>query len=362
MGGDILEEYTEEKSKSGSRIATEEKLAEVNPENRRLENYFLNYLMSTGKKSHTVSTYKFNLHMFWIWNLEHNGNKPFNKIKMKDIVSFQNYAADVWGWSPQSINAARTVLVALGKYIENALIDEYVGYKQSVSRVKPLKVPQKEERTYEGVEYKEDELGELLDYLVNNEMYEEACALALGMNNGRDAAELAQFKLRYFQPNYLVCGDALYKTPEPIKTIERRGKSKKIYVYTLAAPFKPYLDLWVMERRRLGIVNQWLFPRERDGIFYDKPATEDVFSSWADIFQKYTMERFDKPFMWNLLKRFFTTKLSVSGIPANVIQGLQGWDSEDMVNANDDSEIDRLEKYFSMDGIIQKQSTSLEIL
>ena len=72
------------------------------------------------------------------------------------------------------------------------------------------------------------------------------------MYSGKRKAELTRFKASYFDESNLICGGALYKTPEKMVTKGRGSRGKLLDVYILAKPFQPYLDLWLNERKELG--------------------------------------------------------------------------------------------------------------
>ena len=336
-------------------ITTPEKLERVNKENLELEIDFLDYLTSTDKSKETIKQYRANLHIFWCWNLEYNNNKFFVNLTKRELTRFQSHAINEWGWSSRRTRTVKATLSSLSNYIENILDDDYKGFKSIVSKIEsPVDTPAREKSVFQ-----EKELKPLLDYLVENEEYMKACALSLAMNGGRRKAELPRFKVGYFRPEYTICNGALYKTPEKIKTKGRGSKGKLIELYTLAAPFNPYLNLWLEERRRLGITSEWLFPKKTADGWENEPMPVTTLDSWARTFSAFL----GKPFYWHSMRHYFTTRLVSYDIPSAVIQDVVGWDSADMVNRYDDTEKDeRFEKYFSVDGIKEVKPTKLEEL
>lgn len=350
-----MKTQTEGRSTVYNEITTDDKLKQVHKENKELEEDFLDYLASTNKSKGTIKQYRANLHIFWCWNLEYNENKRFTKLTKRELVRFQKHALDEWGWSPRRMRTVRATISSLSKYIENILDDEYEDYKAIIGKIEPP--PDSEARTK--TVFKEDELKALLDYLVEKEEYMKACALSLAINSGRRKAELPRFKIGYFRPEFTICSGALYKTPEMVQTKGRGEDGKPLYLYTLTAPFNPYLDLWVKKRERLGVVSEWLFPKRRGGQWLDEPIEISTLDSWARSFSKWL----GKPFYWHSIRHFFTTKLVSYGIPATVIQDVVGRESADMVNRYDDTEKDdRFEKYFGAEGIRKVEAKSLEQL
>ena len=336
-------------------ITSDEKMAQVNPENIQLENDFLEYLASIDRAKSTIKQYKANLHVFWCWNLDNNKNKFFVDLTKREISKFQSHAMSVWGWSPKRIRTVKATISSLSNYIENILDDEFEGYKPIVRKIEsPADVAVRTKTVFS-----ENELQTLLDKLVEAGSYMKACALALAMNNGRRKAELPRFKVSYFDDSNLICEGALYKTPEKIMTKGRGSRGKMLDVYTLAGAFKPYFDLWMNERKKLGIKSEWLFPKFKDGKWIDEQIDTILLDSWGNTFSK----MLEKPFYWHSLRHYFTTKLSKANLPESVIQEIIGWESSDMVRLYDDQTAEsQFDKYFGANGIKDvKQSTLTEL-
>lgn len=336
-------------------ITNSDKLKQVNPENIELENDFLEYLVSVDRSKGTIKQYKANLHIFWCWNLEANKNKFFVDLTKREIAKFQSHALNVWQWSPKRMRTVKATISSLSNYVENILDDEYEGYKPIVRKIES---PADEAVRVKTV-FQSDELQKLLDRLVEEKDYMKACALALAMYSGKRKAELTRFKVSYFTDDNLICDGALYKTPEKMVTKGRGQRGKLLDVYTLAKPFKPYFDLWVQERARLGIDSDWLFPKFKDGEWVDEHIEISMLDSWARTFTN----MLGKPYYWHSMRHFFTTQLSESGLPDGIIQDVQGWASSDMVRIYVDTDSEKqFEKYFGAEGIKKVKQTSLEDL
>ena len=71
-------------------ITTEEKIAEINENNTWLINEFLEYLASIDRAPQTLRSYKSDLHIFFVWNIDFNNNKEFVKLKKREIEKIQN--------------------------------------------------------------------------------------------------------------------------------------------------------------------------------------------------------------------------------------------------------------------------------
>ena len=333
-----------------NKITSKEKLAKVNIENVDLEKSFIEYLMALGRSDGTIKQYRANLHVFWIWNLEKNYNKPFVDLKKRDIIRFQNHCNKVWKWSTRRIITVKSTLSSLSNYVETILDEEYSGYKAVVSKIQsPSNVPRRTKTIFQ-----KKHLQKLLDYLVEHEKYMEACALSLAMNSARRKSEIVKFRTSYFKKKNLICDGALYKTPEPIKT---KG-GKMLDVFILAKPFQPYLDMWMSERERLGVKSKWLFPRfdRYQNVYANDHITIQTMDRWAKSFSKILGQNF----YWHSIRHFAATSLAESNLPESVIKDLIGWSSLEMVRLYVDTPKEViLEKYFGAGGTDNLNFTEL---
>ena len=338
-----------------NKITSEEKMELVNKQNMALEEDFLKYLSSIDRSPETIAQYKSILHIFWVWNLENNGNKFFVHLTKREVARFQSHALSEWEWSPSRIRTVKATLSSLSNYIENMLDDEYDNYRPIIRKIES---PASDTVRIKSV-FKLSDLQPLLNRLVKEEEYMKACILALGMYSGRRKAELTRFKASYFDESNLICNGALYKTPEQMKTKGRGKRGKMLDVYILAKPFNPYLYLWLSERERLGITSDWLFPKCVDGKYVDEHIEISTMDSMAQTFSRIL----DRPLYWHSIRHFFTTYLLEQNLPESIVQTIQGWASSDMVRVYDDRSNDsQLEKYFGADGIKKVESSALEDL
>lgn len=179
------------------------------------------------------------------------------------------------------------------------------------------------------------------------------------MYSGRRKAELTRFKVSYLTDENLICGGSLYKTPEKMVTKGRGQRGKLLDIYILAKPFKPYLDLWLEERNKLGITSDWLFPKYKNGEWLD----ENIDPTLIDSFAKTYSRILNKPVYPHALRHLYTTYLLEQNLPESVVQMILGWNTADLVRIYDDrSSESQLEKYFGTDGIKQIEQKSLDDL
>lgn len=308
-------------------ITSEAKLMQVNPENTQLLHDFLDYLRSVQRSETTIHGYENDIQIAWVWCLENNSNKFFVDWTKRNIVAYQNWLLNSNNNSPARIRRLKASLSSLSNFIESVLDDEYPNFRNIINKVEnPVNRPVREKTVWE-----DDELEDLLDKLTERRSYEKACFLALAMYSGRRKAELCRFKVSDFDDDKLVCDGALYKS-SPIKT-KGRGGGKMIACYTLAKRFKPYLDLWIKNRKELGIDSEWLFPNPKDS---SECISISTINSWSNTFTRLS----GKPAYIHSLRHYFTTSLAKAGIPDGVIQSLVAWESSDMVRIYKDIDAD----------------------
>ena len=312
-------------------------IAQINPDNARLKDDFLEYLKSVQRSPGTIAGYRNDLEIFFVWVLQNAKNKFFVDVSKRDLVAFQNWMINENKNSPSRVRRIKAAISSLSNFVENILDDEpeFRGFRSIVRKIEnPALQPVREKTVWE-----DDELEELLDKLVEKKAYDRACYLALAMYSGRRKSELCRFRVSDFDDDKLVCDGALYKS-SPIKTKGRSG-GKFIPCYTLAKKFKPYLQMWLDERKRIGLESEWLFPLKANPAEHIGVATAN---SWANAFTRLS----GRDFYAHSIRHYFTTSLARAGIPDGVIQSIVAWESSDMVRLYTDIEADeQIGMYFS---------------
>lgn len=318
-------------------ITSPELIAQINPDNARLKDDFLEYLKSVQRSPGTIAGYRNDLEIFFVWVLQNAKNKFFVDVSKRDLVAFQNWMINENKNSPSRVRRIKAAISSLSNFVENILDDEpeFRGFRSIVRKIEnPALQPVREKTVWE-----DDELEELLDKLVGKQAYDRACYLALAMYSGRRKSELCRFRVSDFDDDKLVCDGALYKS-SPIKTKGRSG-GKFIPCYTLAKKFKPYLQMWLDERKRIGLESEWLFPLKANPAEHIGVATAN---SWANAFTRLS----GRDFYAHSIRHYFTTSLARAGIPDGVIQSIVAWESSDMVRLYTDIEADeQIGMYFS---------------
>lgn len=324
---------------------------QVNKENKELMNEFVSYCSSTSKSPKTIDGYKNDIMIFYCWNLQNNNNKFFIELSKRDVMRYQGYLVNELKLSSNRVRRLKSSLSSMSKFIEAIMDDSFPNYKPIINKVP---APPKQEVRDKTV-LSDEQIEGLLKELVEKKMFQHACVLALAAASGSRKSELLRFKVSYFKDENIKY-NALYKTPEKIKT-KGRSLGKYIYRYVLVSQFKPYFDLWMEDRKRLGIEGEELFWNKYGGIM--KPADVSTLNSYALTFSN--MLGID--FYWHSLRHFFTTSLCRANVPADVIKDIVGWESTNMVTVYNDTEVDdEIGKYFDADGIKQSEKKSLSDL
>jgi site-specific recombinase XerD len=333
-------------------IQSDELWEKVNKENKILLSEFLDYLRSTDKSSLTVVNYESDLKIIFTWCLLENENKFFVNFTKRDVIRCQNYLLNEMNLGSSRVRRMKSTMSSLSNYIENVLDDEYKEFRNIINKIPHPAKNEVREKTI----LTDDQQEYLLNYLVEHKEYQKACAVALAIASGSRKSELLRFKVSYFTDENIMYG-SLYKTPEKIKT-KGRGKSGKLLnKYVLVNVFKPYFDLWIKERKELGITNDELFVVKEDNAY--AILNQSSLNSWAKHFSNIL----GISWYWHSNRHYFTTSLCKANIPAEVIKDVVGWSSIDLVSVYNDSDVDdELGKFFDANGIKSAETKSLSDL
>lgn len=333
-------------------LTTPELIAQISEDNKELLNGFIEYLKSLDRSTNTIDSYINDLHIMFCWNIQNNKNKFFIDFAKRDIIKYQNYLIHDLKHSSNRVRRLKSALSSMSNYILRVLDEDYPDFKNIVNMIPaPDKVAVREKTILE-----ESQVDYLLTYLVGKEKYQQACVLALALASGARKSELLRFKVNYFDDSNIIYG-SLYRTPEKIKTKGRTSKGKLLTKYTLVNRFKPYFDLWMEQRNELGIESDMLFVTKRNDKWVSSTVT--TLNSYAETFSKIL----GCDYYFHACRHFWTTYLSESGLPPEVIKKISGWESVDMVSLYTDTLIDdELGKYFNEDGIVAQETKSINEL
>lgn len=264
-------------------ITSSELTAQINSKNVKLVNRFLKNF-ATKRSPNSVVSYRSNYTIFFTWNLLYNDNKPFEKIRKIELLDFFDFATTELKWSPNRFNQCHSSLSSLSEWIENYLDDDD-EYKDFRNIVKKIEKPVKENVRKKTVLQKED-IDKLFAYFEENDMYQDACLLALAISCGARVSELASFTTDLIDEDNTVFDGLFLETTREIKTKGRGVNGKMLKKYILKDTFLPHYHKWLEARKEIMEEHG----KEHDFIFITKdgePASadrlRDWMSKWSDV-------------------------------------------------------------------------------
>ncbi len=328
-----------------NQITTPEKIAKVNENNKQLGEDWLEYLQSIDRSPQSLTAYRSDLNIFWVWNYEYNNDKFFTKLTKREISKFQNHAINTWGWSPSRVRRVKSCLSSLSNYIQNVLDDEeeFENFKPIIRRIEN---PQKEV-VREKTVLPDEKVDYLLQTLVDRKQYERACAVAIVAYSGMRKSELLEMKVEFFNDEHFVY-DSMWKT-DKIRTKGFGKLGKQLNKFILYGA-KPYIDLWLDARKEKGIDSEYLFVSKTrientEEFKYHKRKSLD---HWVEEFT----DILGVDFYFHCMRHYTCTKLHRLNLPSHVIQEFFGWSSSEMLQIyNDLTAEDEFGKYFDKDGV-----------
>lgn len=328
---DITRAWNGYKDKDGNDIV-------VCQENKDWVKRFITVCKSNDRSPKTIDQYENWLKVFFSWNCEENGNKPFTEMDATDFMSYVGHLRDL-DESPRRIASLKSVLSSLSKMIIRYYRSKYPTFRNEVAELEPVYIEAVREKTVMTTA----EVDEILDKLVKCGKYQEACYLALDCACGARKAELIQMKCSWFGDGKdveLCFNNYMYKTPE-IRTKGRGKRGKRISKYVIKKMFDKYFTLWMEDRKQKGIDCEYLFiTKDSSGQYVQ--ANE----STANRFVRSISRVAQKDFYTHAGRHYFCTLLKSMRLPDDVIMQIFGW-SSNMVQVYDDTPPEeRLENFF----------------
>ena len=298
-------------------ITSDELIAQINPENIKLMERFLKNF-ATKRSPKSVTVYRSNLNIFFVWNLLENSNKPFAKIRKLEMLDFFDYALSELRWSPNRFHQAHSSLSSFSDWIEN-YYDEVDGYENFRNIVKKVEKPSKEAVREKTVLSKED-IDKIFAVLEEENRVQEQCLLALAISCGARVSELAQFTTFLIDEENTVFDGLFLETTERIRTKGSGVTGKLLKKYILKDMFIPYYHKWLIERNKILEETG----QDHDSIFITKdgnPANADRLrdwvGNWGDIVGQSIYPHSLRHYQISLLKRL--------EIDDDLIVYLTGW-------------------------------------
>ena len=315
------------------RITSEKLISKILPSNLDLMEQFLKD-KSIRTREKTITVYRSNLNIFFVWNTEHNKNKRFTDIRKIEFSNFFSFASDELKLGSSRLNNLRSTLSSFSDFIEKFYDDVYPEFRNVILKV--IESSPKEERREKTI-LKDEQVEELLEHLKNTDA-QQACWLALAISSGARFSELLAFEIDLIDESKTAFGDLFLETTRQIKTKGRGKSGKLLYKYVLRDKFLPFFRVWLQERAiiqaKTGNVNNRLFIRP-DG----NPATTSLIQGWIRGFENYL----GVPVYAHSFRHYFVTLLSRKNIPHHLIKAIVGWEDISMVEIYNDQTIGEMD-------------------
>jgi len=326
-------------------IVTDEKLSKVNAKNAELTERFLRE-KSMRSSEGTIKGYRSDLNIFFVWNLLHNENKLFPDIKKLELSDFFYWCVEELKWSTSRSSRMRSTLSSFSQFIEKFMDEEYPDFRNIVLMVVESmpKSPRREKTVLS-----ENQIDEILTW-ADHKNPQIACWIALAISSGSRFSELLRIGVDIIDEKNTVFEGLFIETSKPIKVKGRGKEGKMSKKYIIRELFLKRYQTWLQIRKEIMEKNS----QNHSALFIKKngePAEDGTVRSWVA-----TIERaFGIHFYPHSLRHYCTTYLSRVGLPSQLIQELIGWETAEMVNVYDDTDV-KDKKWSELDLLRQKIS------
>lgn len=308
-------------------ITSPELLEQINKENKIIVDRFLKNL-STKASPKTVLVYRSNFNIFFTWVLLFDENKAFTELKVYDFMDFFDFAVMELKWSSNRFAQMHSSLCSLSHWIERIYFEKYPDFRILVDRIeKPPKNAVRKKSVFT-----KEELDGLMEWLGKNNKIQQQCLLALIIGSGSRVSELIRIETNMIDENHTAFEDLFLETTKEIKVKGRGVDGKYIPRYIIKDIFLPYYKQWLIEREKIMVKNN----QDHDFIFIKtdgSPASEDTLRSWMTKWD----EVLNKHWYPHAGRHFWCTYLSNLGLDKELIQYLQQWSSDTMIDIYNDS-------------------------
>lgn len=308
-------------------ITDDETYAKVDKETKELiEDFLRDFAVRSSPGS--VKVYRSNFKIFFCWNVIYNDNIPFTQINKRALKRFFIYGAEELQWGSARYANVWSTLNTFSEWIENVCDDIYPDFRNNIKKID--KVPKSYVRKKSV--FKKEELDALLKWLGKQGKTQEQCLLALIMASGMRIAETARMTTKLIDPNHTVFDGLFWETTEEIRTKGSGKNGKLLHKYIIIHLFKKYYEAWLPERKKILEETG----QEHDHIFITadgKPAEVSTFRSWMVKWDKVLSQHWYP----HAGRHFWTSYLSSIGLEKQLIQELQGWSTDTLVDLYDDN-------------------------
>lgn len=309
-------------------ITSPELITQINQENKKLVDRFLKNF-ATRRAASSVISYRSNLNIFFCWNLLYNDNKFFIDIKKYELMDFFDFAVTELKWKGSNRYAQmHSCLSSFSTWIENILDEKYPTFRNLLPKIEKLPKAAVRKKSI----FSKEELDNLMNWLGEKEKVNEQCLLALIMSSGSRASELLRFTTDMIDENHTAFEGLFLETTEDIRVKGRGVHGKYIPRYIIKDIFLPYYYKWLPIREQIMKNNKkdhnFIFIRN-DG----EPALISTIRSWMEKWD----DVLDKHWYPHAGRHFWTTYLLSIGLEKELIQELQKWSSDALVDIYNDA-------------------------
>lgn len=313
-------------------ITSDELTAQINPKNIQLMERFLKNF-ATKRSPKSVVVYRSNLLMFFTWNLVENDNTFFVDLKKFMLMDFFDYCVTELKWSSNRYAQCHSCLSSFSTFIESVYDDRYPEFRNLLPKIEK---PAKETVRKKSV-FTKDELDSLMNWLGEQGKANEQCLLATMMATGARVSELGRFTLSMIDENNTAFEGLFLETTEEMQVKGRGVNGKKIVRYIIKDLFLPYYKKWLPIREQVMKDNG----KDHDYLFITQtgePASVSTFRGWTEKWD----EVLDKHLYAHSMRHFWTSYLLKAGLDKELIQEMQDWSSDALVDLyNDNTAKDR---------------------
>lgn len=309
-------------------ITSDEIYDKVNEETRKLVDAYLRDF-NTGSSSESVKVYKSNFRIFLCWNYMYNDDIPFIKINKRQFRQFFIFGTEELQWGSARYRNMWSSLNSFSEYIEKYYDDVYPEFRNNVKKVDKIPKSYAREKTV----FKKEELDGLMNWLGEQGRIEQQCLLAMIMASGMRISETTRMTTDLIDYDNTAFEGLFLETTKQIKTKGKGKNGKPLHKYLILDFFKPYYDAWLPLRQKIMEDNQqthnYIFIKQ-DG----KPAPVSAMRYWTSDWDKALNGKHWYP---HAGRHFWTSYLDSIGLEKQLIQELQGWSSDTLVDLYNDN-------------------------
>lgn len=276
----------------------------------------------------TIYGYTSDLEMFFSWNYLNNDNKYFPLIKKIEFSDFFNYCVSELKWGSARFGRMRSCLSGLADFIIKYYDEEFPSYRNFIKEtIEAMPKVAARKKTI----LKEEEIDNILKWLLSEDRYQEACLLSLAITCGARISELIQFTTDLIDENNTVFDDVFLETTDEIRTKGFGKEGHRMTKYIIKDEFLPIYKSWLKQREEILLGSK----SKTNHIFIKKdgkPAATQTINRWLKSWE----EKIGKDIYMHSFRHYFVTHLTRLGLSSDFIIEIMGWKTGDMYKIYND--------------------------